>query len=232
MTWKRGELRTIALGKKHDRKKTITPAHYDIPAPYDRIVSQLIAEDLHAKTNTSHEARRQRAYARETLDAFGKELEEFRCSDIPLVDFRSKVLTPILQRQLAGIHDAYTPIVHDCLSEKEPSIQDATGLYLQVDPVDPKFIRSYRRNLLYLPEPRWHLGCVIRDSLGSGQEAIGHYDKVWKNHDAIQHSLEIEGFNEFDENKVALLSRVEVLAIIDEGLESFFKEELNKVVRE
>lgn len=42
--------------------------------------------------------------------------------------------------------------------------------------------------------------------------------------------LEVEGHQEVNENKVPLLHRVEVAAIISEGLVDFFDEELGRVV--
>ena len=55
---------------------------------------------------------------------------------------------------------------------------------------------------------------------------------VRENSDAIMEELQVEGFKEFNENKVPLLGNVEVKTIIDEGLEDFFAEELQRVVRD
>jgi len=233
MNWRRGELRTIELGQYKRRNGStsqyITYSKYKIPAPYDRIVSQLVAEDKHALDHDSHESRCRQAYAKETLDALGDELKEYRRSKLPPARFRSKVLTPILQRQLKGVHDSYTPAVHAAIASTngELSIQDTTAFYLRRDPVDPIFIRSYRRNLLYLPEPRWHLGLVMEvDSLSSAT-AKDHYNRVRANHDIVAHHLH---HDELDENQIPLLNHAEIKCIIDEGLEDYFQEELQKVV--
>jgi hypothetical protein len=234
MNWKRGELRTVELlqcRKRRGHRSTTVYTKYEVPAPYDRIVSQLVAEDNHASQHNTHEARRRQAYAREVLDAFGEEIKVYKQSQQPPVKFRSRVLTPILQRQLNGIHDAHTPTVNDTIpsTNEQLSIQDATQFYLQVDPADPKWIRSYRRNLLYIPEARWHLGVVMRIAPCTGEESYNYFDRIRENHDSIVHNL--ESYDEFDENDIPLLSPLEIRCIITEGLEYFFTEELLKVVR-
>jgi len=107
-----------------------------------------------------------------------------------------------------------------------------TRFYLQDDPTDPIFIQTYRRNLLYIPNPRWHLGVVMGKEYGSSQAAIDHYKKVMDNHYVIMLDLEMEGHKRYDNNNIPLLSYVEIKCIIDEGLEDFFKEELQNVVRD
>lgn len=238
MSWEVGELRTIEIGwmKKSRGKKfnELKFTEFQIPAPYDRIVSQLMAESMHGQRDGGHESRRREDYAQKVLDKFGGELRQFKD---PPVTFRSKVLTPILQRQVAGIHDAYTPTVRagvnlmkEIRTQGEPTIRDATRLYLEVDPTNPIFIRSYRRNLLFLPEPRWHLGIVMRGLASSGQEAVDQINKVRVNHDIIEDNVKVEGRKDVDKNGVYLLNEVEIKAIIDEGLEDFFQEELQQVV--
>jgi hypothetical protein len=241
MSWSKGDLRTIELGwmtkGRGKQRREVVFTTFEIPAPYDRIVSQLLAESVHGGRDGGHESCRCQAYALEVLDAFGDELRKFK--GMP-VNFRSTVLTPILQRQLTGIHDAYTTTVRAGVNQMkkeptlqgEPTIQDATALYLQVDPTDPIYIRSYRRNLLYLPEPRWHLGIVMNGFASSGQEAFNHINKFRANNDTIIQSIEVEGHKDVDQNLVPLLNNVEIRVIIDEGLEDFFQEELQRVVRD
>ncbi|KAF9641961.1 hypothetical protein BDM02DRAFT_3194173 [Thelephora ganbajun] len=228
MNWKRGEIRPVKVGVA--RKRRGKDSHYiewknlGIPPPYDRIVCQLIAEDDYAKSFNSHESRRRQAYVNHVLDAFAEELTSWEGTS---EDFRSKVLTPILQRQLWGVHDAYSPSVRDAIAEEkdEPTILDATKFYLSQDPVDPELIPNYRRNLLYLPEARWHLGFIMK------KHAINEacYNKVRENHDRIMEALREEEDSEDPEDEIPLLSEVEVEVIVDERLEDFFKPELNKV---
>jgi hypothetical protein len=110
------------------------------------------------------------------------------------------------------------------------TILDVTKFYLGVDPADPKFIRSYRRNLLYIPEARWHLGLMSGEIPGS-EQAILRYNKVSVNHDAIMKSLLVGCRTEVDKNNIPLLNHVEIKTILDEGLEDFFAEEMQSVVR-
>ena len=238
MSWEKGEVHEIKVGqwRKRPNKASYALSHmtYKIPAAYHRIVCQLVAKDMHADGQGSHESLRRQTYAREILDGFGDELKELKHSNLPPADFRSWVLTPILQRQLNGIYNGYGPSVHVGIARKgkELSILDVTRFYLQDDPTDPIFIQTYRRNLLYLPNPRWHLGVVMGKEYGSSQAAIDHYKKVMDNHYAIMLDLEMEGHKRYDNNNIPLLSYVKIKCIIDEGLEDFFKEELQNVVRD
>lgn len=155
------------------------------------------------------------------------------------MDFRSKVLTPILQRQLWGIYDGYGPSVREAIpisrsatpnsDEDEPTITilDATKFYLSEDPVDPALIPNYRRNLIYIPEARWHLGVMMgkHEKVGTG----AYYNKVRDNHDRIINALDEE--DDSSEEGIALLRPAEVEAIFDEELEDFFRPELARVVR-
>ena len=238
MAWTEGELRAILLGKsrKQKGKKLYRMCYkeYHIPAPYDRVVCQLVMEDLHAVDHDSHESRRRQAYAREVLDEFGKELKKLKdYSNAAMVKFRSVVLTPILQRQVLGVHDAYGPTMSAAISPNEElTIQAVTMFYLHDDPTDPTLIPTYRRNLLYLPDARWHLGRVLgnpSDTTPAG--AIRYYNIVRENHDKIMEYLKIHGLQEYDEDGAPLLTCVEISVIIEEGLDLFFANELYKQVR-
>jgi len=234
MDWEQGELRSIRLGEwgKQRGKTTykIQYRDYQVPAPYDRIISQLVAECLHGDRHDSYESRRRAVYALKTLDKFGDELTDYKRRQLPPAAFRSRVLTPILQRQRRGLHDGYTPCVRAGVrsTAEDPSIQDATAFYLKADPTDPRWIPSYRHNLIYVPEPRWHLG-VVMGVAASDEAAIEHYNKVKENHDKIMESLRTNGV-EVDKDNVRLLSEAEVRAVISEGIEDFFYEELQRVV--
>jgi len=238
MRWKKGEVRKIKVGQWRKRPNkasyALSNTTYEIPAPYHQLVCQLVAEDMHGADHDSHESRRRQTYAREILNAFGDELKEFKRSKLPPVDFRSRVLTPILQRQLNGIYDGYSYSARNAFPKEgeEPTIQDVTRFYLRNDPVDPIFIRTYRRNLLYLPNPRWHLHIVMGGEIGSTDAAVKHYNKVMANHDTIMRNLPPNSHERRDNNNIPFLNHTEVRCIIDEGLENFFKEELENVVRD
>jgi len=44
--------------------------------------------------------------------------------------------------------------------------------------------------------------------------------------------VKVEGHKKYDNNNIPLLSYIEIRCIIDEGLERFFKEELQNIVRD
>jgi hypothetical protein len=239
MVWEKGELRIVKLGTARKRPgkqaAVVSWASCEVPAPYDRLVYQLTAEAEHGLSNSSHEAQRRREYAMDTLDAFGAELARYNRirEPPPAAAFRSRVLSPILQRHLRGVHDGYTPKVRNAIKpgKDKLTIEDVTEFYLSTDPADPRLIPHYRRNLLYIPEARWHLGIMMGAPL-NGNPSILHFNKVRVNDDAIMENLAVEGHKEFDSNGIPLLSRVEVKAIFDEGLHTWFKEELQHVVRD
>ena len=115
-----------------------------IPVVYAQLIAQLLAEDLHGEQNSGHEALRRQSYARQVLDAAGKEIKQYKG---PSTAFRSKILTPILQRYRRGTPDGYTPTIRTAVSGDEdvaPTLTDATQFYLSEDPVDPAHIPFYR----------------------------------------------------------------------------------------
>ena len=250
MDWKEGDLRPVKLkqtkrSRGKSRPKTVeTP--YKLPPPYHRLVSQLVCEIDFADSYYTHEAHRRQAYAEEVLDAFGWELNGLKSTTDPaMMAFRSIVLTPILQRQLFGISDAYTPYVRSTIlgddDDTEPTIEDVdtkltievvTKFYLGEDPIDPVNIPTYRRNLIYLPEARWHLGLTMK-VLGETPEpkALGlYFSKIQDHHDIIMKALQ-DNEIKYDDDGFPLLSHAERSAIIEEQLELFFAEELARPVR-
>ena len=143
--------------------------HMQVPAPYDRIISQLILEDEHAEEDYGHEAGRWQSYARRVLNFLWKEIRGFD-EKFDKKESRPKSLTPILQRQLEGAEDNYSPSVRDSVSTEEgktPTIEQATHFYLRDDPAHPRWILNFRRNIIYIPEARWHLGTLL------GAHAVG-----------------------------------------------------------
>ena len=234
-TWESKELRRVWICTQKAGK----PAPWRerlVPAPYDRIIAQMMLEASHGKHDASHEARRRQEYAERVLIHFGNELKAFSG---PAESFRPRSLTPILQRQLWGVDDAYTPVVSDAIAEDEddPTILDATKFYLGEDPTDPAWIPTYRRNMLYISEARWHLG-VMAGTISLGDQE--GYRAVRKHTDMLMEALEIdsedpdgdESNDEGDEpdGNVPLLSEFEVLAIVAERIERFYREELMRVV--
>ena len=263
MSWTQDELREIEVGRTQPhRKKGKNPAEpvyttQMIPAPYDRIISQLLIEEAHGALHSGHEAVRRQTYAQRVLDAFWIEIKEYKGEPTA---FRSKVLTPILQRQLAAIQENYGPAVRAAVrnGNGNPTITDATRLYLGVDPTDPGWIPNYRRNLLHIPEARWHLGVII-GSHKVGQ--AGPYNAVHNNQDLVdkraksqlqekekkkkteddgndgtdsetQGDSEDDGDSETEDGgKIPPLDALDIQVILYEKLQDFFKPELDQVVR-
>ena len=207
--------------KRSNGKDQTFLSEKEIPAAYHRLACQLTAEIIHAKDHTGHEALCRCSYAMEVLDAFGAELSSVR---IVTADFRSKVLTPILQRQLRGVPDYYTPGVSNAVASdgETVTICDATNFYLHDDPTHPRCIPSYRRNLIYIPETRWHLGYVLgKIKLGSGPQ----YDRIRTHQDDLMEALGEEESDD-DDSDVPGFIGAEVTILVEEGLDDYFAQEL------
>jgi len=195
-----------------------------LPVPYVRLVEQFLFEDRHGAANDGHEAFRRQVYAGNMLDEFTKEVMQYKGDP---KDFRSFVLTPVLQRQLRGIPDSYYPLIAHALTEARtehtPTIGDATTFYLGVDPINPTCIATFRRNLVYIREARWHLAC----RMGHAEvDSIDTYNWFIENHDTIMKGISPRVPGEFPKFNLA---EVELLHI--EGLHPLFKTELSRVVR-
>ena len=197
---------------------------------YHELVCQLVSEDIHSETNTCHEAARRGAYARRVLDAFAEELNQIKdCSDSAMVRFRSKVLTPIVQRQKSGVPDFYTPAARRGVkgSPGPLTIEEATSFYLGEDPTDPRIIPYYRRSILLLPHVRWFLGFLMKAPPDNG--ANEYYANVLDHQDSITAGL-LESHPGWHRDGVLRLSSVEIECISEEGLELYFAIELQKEV--
>jgi hypothetical protein len=164
ISWKKGETRSIEVGKSKKLKgrashKTTWSLH-GVPAVYHWLVCQLVDEDQHRQNHPSHESCRCQMYARRILDLF---MEEIKGRKVAPAEFQSVILTPILQQQLAGVHNAYTPSVRSAIGRRKekPTILNLTNIYLSRDPTDPTLIPTFCRNLVYIAEARWHLGVVL-----------------------------------------------------------------------
>ena len=106
MKWAEGELIKVEV-KRNLKRRGKKQAHL-VPAPYVYLISQLLGEAKFARDHNIHEARRRQSYAAKVLNLFGEELWEYK---LDAASFRSRVLTPILQCQLWGVHDAYLPSI-------------------------------------------------------------------------------------------------------------------------
>jgi hypothetical protein len=239
MEWGDTTLRTIHFGRlrkaKNKRSYTVTYTALDIPAVYHRLVGQLIAEEAQGQKHNSHESRRRQMYARQVLDAFAEELLKNAAKPlekrVPPASFRSHTLTPILQRQLRAVHDAYMPSVNTAMikmGEASLTLSRVTEIYVHQDPTLAYLAPRYRRHLLYVPEPRWYLAILINPAR---QGDPGFYYEVREHHEQILMAIrEDEGQTIRDSHGMPILRRAEVRAIILEGLEDCFAQELSAVV--
>jgi len=105
-------------------------------------------------------------------------------------------------------------------------IRRATKFYLSDDSTDPGFIPTYRRNMVFIPEARWHLSIVI------GVNSLGNstwHGTILENNTFIMNP-EDEAEDEADEGAVPKFNSTEVTTIIAEKIEDFFGPELERVV--
>ena len=231
MTWEPGELRSFDIGTfgEPGGSKVTTWKTYRILAPYERIIAQLALESDVSTIHNSHETCRRGEYANRVLDLFGEEIESFTGNPS---EFFSQVLTPILVRQLRGLHDDSSTTVRAVVAEgKDPAtLEQATKFYLTLDPTDPDYIPLYRRQLLTLPIARWHLATVL-GLIPKGHRR--HYHRFYNDHVIIMQSLDVaDPYPIVDEaTNIPYLTRTEVAAIVAERLEDFFEHELRFVVR-
>ena len=230
MKWAEGELLKVDVlrhFKLRGRKGTYskTQSHL-VPAPYAFLVSQLLGEVKFGEILNMHEARRRQAYAARVLDLFGEELWEYT---LDATSFRSRVLTPILQRQLWGVHDAYLPSIQAAIAggeDREPTMAEVVRFYLEDDPVSPGYIATYRRNMLYIPEPRWHLGTI----LGKSKAPERYYRQTLLDHDKIMEAVRNEEAPKLSPAGIPVLRHTEVKVIAKAQLSGWFIEELQLVV--
>ena len=226
MSWAVGTLRPFEIGSKQARSNRITYRKKHIPAPYDRILCQLIMEDRHGAVDRSHEAVRRQSYAQQVLDEFAKDFTSYEGEPI---DFRSNVLSPILQRQLMGVSDAYLVSVRKAVGEgsDNPTIGQATRFYLEDDPTIPELIPNYRFNMVFIPQVRWHLGILM------GVIQVGDhpgYKRVWDNQDYLMSAPPAECEPNLDGDQMPLFTPSMVTVIVDERLDLFFGPECGRVV--
>lgn len=226
-----------------------------IPAVYAQIIDQFRQEHKHALEDFGHEAQRRDAYVSEVLTYVAEEILEGKglgSGSATASRWRSKVLTPIVQRQIAGVSDAYRPSLEHAVRDqtldlsKNPqmTIAEATDFYLSMDPTDPQWITTYRRNLIYSRELRWYLAVLMKEQTGVEVGDAHYYKKTIEHHDYLLDESKIldsptsseGGEKEInddlqDDEDPPLFTDMEVYVIISEGIEFFFEEELEGQVR-
>jgi hypothetical protein len=234
---------------------SLSHGHIDrfIPLIYAQLLDQFRTEHNHAQVDLGHEAQRRDAYVSEVMILAAEELLEARgiCVASPVASkWRSTVLTPILQRQLAGVSDSYRPSLEDGVRDPgvdvtrnpEISIGEATEFYLGEDPTDSHWIRDYRRNLIYSRELRWYLAVLSERQTGMKPGDRLFYNMTVEHHDLLLDDSRASGEctnmedgdindDRGDDEPAPPFTAMEVLVIVAEGLEFFFKDELRVQVR-
>ena len=241
MDWEDTTIRTIEIAKvkrvtvnEKQVNKVSSYITYEVPAVYHRLVCQLVAEEAHGLRHHSHKSRCRQMYARRVLAKFADEM--VRNTAQPPTSFWSLTLTTILQRQLRAVHDAYMPFVHAAIvrkGEDSLTISRVTEIYLREDPTCAYLSPHYCHHLLYIPEPRWYLATVVNPGRVGDAE---FYNVVREHHEQILMAIREEKRKKKEEyclcdsHGMPVLRRAEVRAIILEGLEDIFAQELSTVV--
>lgn len=220
-----------------------------IPMAYIRILHQFYYENKCETQSLIYEAQRRGSYAGRVLDAFGEELDiypDLETNGPHASGWRSAVLTPILQRQIYGISDTIASWVHQgiaCALADPPkasdngdddddddsddddevlTISDVTKFYLSRDPLDPRIIPTFRRNLIMTREVRWHLAVISRSTTFDNNE---HFVKTVQHHESLLDPPDDkESQPKNNRTRIPPLSALETSVILGEGLGSFFEE--------
>jgi hypothetical protein len=173
-----------------------------------------------------HESLRRMAYAGNVLEAVGQELDRDNAAG-PIRAAPLKALSPILVRQLKGVLDAYGPSIQAAIAPGAdlPTIVDITCFYLKDDPLDPKYGRVYRRNIIYSREALWHLAVTMGTQDVKSREDF--MDSL-ETHDLIMEGLKRAGSSR--QPGIPTFNEVEVNAIVRLQLEEYFDRELKRVV--
>jgi len=254
LAWEKGETALIKVGMmrrtaRSSAARVIYRKRY-VPVVYVQLLHQLCTEIEHTYTNMAHEAQRRAAYADQVTDLFADEIYERTDLSRPgsvASNWRSKVLTPIIQRQIAGVPDVYLPALHagvldpenddpelddDARASREITIAEATAFYLDADPADPDLIPQYRRNLLYSRELRWYLGVLLDESLLDDEDRFQM--TIHCQDELVEANLgdyaEFEPEIEEDSDEPPPLGITDVLVILMEDLDGFFKDEMSAAV--
>jgi hypothetical protein len=160
-------------------------------------------------------------YLLRVLDRFAEELFDAGANSIT-TNWRSRVLNPLLQRQLRGIYD------HDTVAIKKlvgATLEEAATFYLTDDPLDHNAGRRLRRSLLSLWQVRWSLG-----QFRNGQ----HYRAVAKDYHRSNNStkklIQDKDLMKQDEFDRIVLWEFEGSVIVAEGIFAYYEDLMQEAV--
>ena len=150
----KGKEREFIVPTKKDiqHQKTV-----EIHRGYLRFLAGMIREIAFSTEDgiTNHNCLFRAEYSVMILDRFAEEL--MRKQRAPGVRWRSRVLNPLLQRQLEGITDYEAKSVVEAVG---PTVEAAARFYLTRDPLDPSNTLEMMHNILYIWPVRQSLACL------------------------------------------------------------------------
>jgi hypothetical protein len=149
VTWplKMADAKTqISTPKSEQLNRGVT---YEIPAGYRRPLVGFIREIEFMTVDDikSHNCLHRATYLIKILDLFAEELQDRAKDGKTSALFRSRILNPILQRQLKGTDDHEPELLKRAVGTAPGA---AAKFYLEHDPLDPKWANILRRATLYL----------------------------------------------------------------------------------
>lgn len=186
-----------------------------IHAGYRRVLTGFIweIEFMIVDKIATHNCLHRGVYLSKVLDLFAEELES-----VPKnagVRFRSRVLNPLLQRQLQGICDQEPGMIEKDVGE---TLEGAAKYYLKLDPLDPKHTNKMLHEILYI----W----PVRLSLSPVQGSERRYERGRKNTEFLL--IERSNITD-DEAALPGLRRYEYRVIKVEQLQAYYDHLLNPV---
>jgi hypothetical protein len=193
---------------------------YTVHKGYLRVLAGLNADISHGPVHKSGNAYFRMTYAQFVIDKLATELEDSGPKKGSEASWRSKILNPILQRQLNGYHDHEAPMLKahfDGLEGAELQTE-INKFYLSQDPLAALVQPALRRGILYVTEPRWFLG--INDDKRKDSK---HYDFCRANTTTILSELS-------EQEDRPVLQAHEVCLIVLENLEDYYREDAQHAV--
>ena len=163
-------------------------------------------------------------YARCIIDKFIVELQAKRGLDDHGWSWRSKVLNPILQRQMNGYPDHHAPMlaVHFAGLEGSELMEKVNKFYLSRDPLEGSEQPHLRLGILYVTEARWFLSVTPAEV-----DSIEHYQRCEERTLKLLEKLGKEGDQEDGQEG---LRESELSVIVAEGLEDYYKKDAEGAV--
>jgi hypothetical protein len=195
------------------------PTVYKIHAGYSTVLRGFLREIelMYDDSVQEHNCLFRATYLLKILDHFAAELPAIS-SGIES-RWRSRVLNPILQRQLRGVFDQEPEMVEKTIG---PTLEDAANFYLQLDPLGPDRKQDRLRNILYVWPVRWSLAYMGVD---------GTQDSYTRTRITTEHLLEERGHVSDEDYNSRVLMPYEYTVICQEKLGDYYEDVITNAVR-